>query len=267
MLRRCSKPLRVEAAAMIRRESWAIAASLMACLILAGFLAAPWLLAGARRDAATLCKVSGRLGHTLVLVDKSDPWSPVQAERLKQLVKRLAEALPADQMLSIYAFSDRFEPNFPPLLALCNPGRTVSEWIGNPRRDYQRWLAQFGRPLDEALSQLAQPGSGQHSPIAEAVGDVLSRPETRPETGTLALVLVSDMLQNSSGFSFYGSGGQQAPERLRRLLAQRWPDASRWSLSVHQVQGVYEPQRLEQVATVWHALLREMRLVFRWERL
>ena len=94
-----------------------------------------------RRSA---CK-SGRLGHTLVLVDKSDPWSPVQAERLKRLVKQIGEELPADRMLSIYVFNDVFEPNFPPLLSLCNPGRTVSELIGNPRRDY-RALGREVRP-------------------------------------------------------------------------------------------------------------------------
>ncbi len=36
-----------------------------------------------------------------------------------------------DRMISIYAFSDAFEPGFPPLLSLCNPGRTVSELVGN----------------------------------------------------------------------------------------------------------------------------------------
>lgn len=252
---------------MSRRETWAVVASLAACLVLAGFLIAPWLLAGARRDPHSLCRMNGRLGHTLVLVDKTDPWSPVQAERLKRLVKRQAEALPVDHMLSIYVFQDGFEPNFPPLLALCNPGRTVSEWIGNPRREYRRWMEQFSRPLDRALALLALPGQGQSSPIVEAVGDVLARPETAPEAGGLRLVLVSDMLQNASGVSLYGASALREPERLRRLITQRWRGGYGWSLEVHQVQGGYEQTRLEQAATLWQALLRDMRLTFRWDRL
>jgi hypothetical protein len=252
---------------MSRREYWAVAASLAACLLLAGFLSAPWLLAGAPRDPHSLCRPSGRLGHTLVLVDKSDPWSPVQADRLKLLVKQLAEALPRDHMLSIYVFRDVFEPNFPPLLALCNPGRTVSEWIGNPRRDYRRWLEQFGRPLDQALVLLAQPAQGQHSPIVEAVGDLLARRETTPESGGLRLVLVSDMLQNSAGFSFYGHATSREPGRLQRLISQRWRSGGGWSLEVRQVQGTYDQPRLEQAATLWQALLQDLRLAFTWDRL
>lgn len=251
---------------MARREAWAIAASLLACLALAGFLAAPRLLAEAPRDPKTLCRKSGRLGHTLILIDKSDPWSPVQAARLKRLVKQIGEDLPAERQLSIYVFNDVFEPNFPPLLSLCNPGRKVSDWIGNPRRDYRRWREQFGRPLDEALAALAQPGRGAHSPIVEAVADVTSRPENRPDAYGLSLVLVSDMIQNSAGSSLLGAAAKREPERLSRLIAKSWTGAG-WRLSVHQLQGVYEPQRLEQAAALWQAALRAAGREAGWQRL
>ncbi len=150
----------------------------------------------------------------------------MQAGRLKRLVKQLGETLPADRMLSIYVFNDVFEPGFPPLLSLCNPGRTASELIGNPRRDYLRWVEKFGRPLDEALSVLTQPAKGNLSPIVEAVGDVASRPETRVREGDKSLVLVSDMLQNSSQFTFFGSApGARDPERLKRLIGKVWQDS------------------------------------------
>lgn len=254
----------------MRAETWAIAASALAGLALAGFFAAPKLLAGPPREADTLCLRSGAVGHTLILVDKSDPWSPVQAERLKRLVKKTGEALPANQLLSVYVFSDAFEPNFPPLLALCNPGRTASEWIGNPRRDYVRWVERFGRPLDEALTVLAQPARGHLSPIAEAIGDVLARRENRPATGERSLILVSDMLQNSAQFSVFGnSAAARDGERLRRLVARTWQEAdgASWRLQVHQVQGVYDAQRLEQVGTLWQQAFRGLMIPFSWERL
>lgn len=254
----------------MKSESWAIVASILAGVALVGFFAAPSLLKGPPRDPDTLCLKTGAVGHTLVLVDKSDPWSEVQAARLKRLVKQLGENLPADRMLSIYVFNDVFEPGFPHLLSLCNPGRTASELIGNPRRDYLRWIERFGRPLDEALAALTQPAKGNLSPIVEAVGDVVSRPETRVREGDKSLLLVSDMLQNSSQFSFFGSApGARDPERLKRLVGKVWQDsdARSWQLQVHQVQGVYEPQRLEQASTLWQQALRGSGIPFVWERL
>lgn len=254
----------------MKSESWAIVASILAGVAVVGFFAAPSLLKGPPRDPETLCLKTGAIGHTLVLVDKSDPWSEVQAGRLKRLVKKIGEELPPDRMLSIYAFSDAFEPGFPPLLSLCNPGRTASELIGNPRREYVRWVEKFGKPLDDALSVLSQPAKGNLSPIVEAVGDVVSRPETRVSEGEKALVLVSDMLQNSSQFTVFGTNmAARDPERLKRLVGKVWQDsgAKSWQLQVHQVQGVYEPQRLEQASSLWQQTLRGLGIPFAWERL
>ncbi|MCA0418733.1 MAG: hypothetical protein LCH80_08425, partial [Proteobacteria bacterium] len=156
----------------MKTENWAIVASVLAGLGLVGFFAAPSLLRGPPRDQETLCPKTGPVGHTLILVDKSDPWSEVQAKRLKALVKQVGDELPTDRMLSIYVFNDVFEPGFPSLVSLCNPGKTASELIGNPRREYVKWVEKFGRPLDEALTVLTQPGKGNQSPIVEAIGDV-----------------------------------------------------------------------------------------------
>jgi hypothetical protein len=254
----------------MKTENWAILASVLAGLGLAGFFAAPSLLRGPPRDPQTLCPKTGPVGHTLILVDKSDPWSQVQAGRLKALVKQIGETLPTDRLLSIYVFNDVFEPGFPALVSLCNPGRTVSELIGNPRREYVRWVEKFGRPLDEALAALTQPGKGNQSPIVEAIGDVVSRRENRVPAGESALVIVSDMLQNSNQFSVFGNGaGARDPERLRRLIGKVWQDsgAGAWTLSVHQVQGLYEPARLEQAAALWKEAFRALAVTVSWDRL
>lgn len=254
----------------MKTENWAIVASVLAGLGLVGFFAAPSLLRGPPRDQETLCPKSGPVGHTLILVDKSDPWSEVQAGRLKTLVKQVGDELPADRMLSIYVFNDVFEPGFPALVSLCNPGKTASELIGNPRREYVKWVEKFGRPLDEALTVLTQPGKGNQSPIVEAIGDVVSRRENRVPSGDRKLLLVSDMLQNSGQFTVFGNAaGARDPERLRRLLGKTWQDsgAGAWELSVHQVQGVYDPARLEQTATLWKQAFQKLSISVSWDRL
>lgn len=254
----------------MKTENWAIVASVLAGLGLVGFFAAPSLLRGQPRDQETLCPKTGPVGHTLILVDKSDPWSEVQAKRLKALVKQVGDELPTDRMLSIYVFNDVFEPGFPSLVSLCNPGKTASELIGNPRREYVKWVEKFGRPLDEALTVLTQPGKGNQSPIVEAIGDVASRRENRVPTGDRKILLVSDMLQNSNQFTMFGNAaGARDPERLRRLLGKVWQDsgASGWELSVHQVQGVYDAARLEQAAVLWKGAFQKLAISVSWDRL
>lgn len=254
----------------MKTENLAIVASLLAGVALVGFFAAPSLLRGPPRDQETLCPKTGPVGHTLILVDKSDPWSEVQAGRLKKLVKQIGDELPAERMLSIYVFNDVFEPGFPALISLCNPGRTASELIGNPRREYVKWVEKFGRPLDEALTVLTQPAKGNQSPIVEAIGDVVSRRENRVPNGDRSLVLVSDMLQNSGQFTVFGNAaGARDPERLRRLLDKVWQDsgAKTWTLSIHQVQGVYDQNRLEQAAALWKQAFQKLNIAVSWDRL
>lgn len=254
----------------MKTENLAIVASLLAGVALVGFFAAPSLLRGPPRDQETLCPKAGPVGHTLILVDKSDPWSEVQAGRLKKLVKQIGDELPAERMLSIYVFNDVFEPGFPSLISLCNPGKTASELIGNPRREYVKWVEKFGRPLDDAMTVLTQPAKGNQSPIVEAIGDVVSRRENRFPTGDRSLVLVSDMLQNSSQFTVFGNAaGARDPERLRRLLDKVWQDsgAKTWALSIHQVQGVYDQNRLEQAAALWKQAFQKLNVTVSWDRL
>ena len=254
----------------MKTENLAIVASLLAGVALVGFFAAPSLLRGPPRDQETLCPKTGPVGHTLILVDKSDPWSEVQAGRLKKLVKQIGDELPAERMLSIYVFNVVFEPGFPALISLCNPGKTASELIGNPRREYVKWVEKFGRPLDDALTVLTQPAKGNQSPIVEAIGDVVSRRENRVPNGDRSLVLVSDMLQNSGQFTVFGNAaGARDPERLRRLLDKVWQDsgAKNWALNVHQVQGVYDPSRLEQAAALWKQAFQKLAITVNWDRL
>ena len=133
-----------------------------------------------------------------------------------------------------------------------------------------KWVEKFGRPLDEALTVLTQPAKGNQSPIVEAIGDVVSRRENRVPNGDRSLVIVSDMLQNSGQFTVFGNGaGARDAERLRRLLDKVWQDsgARSWALSVHQVQGVYEPTRLEQAAALWKQAFQKLNITASWDRL
>lgn len=102
------------------------------------------------------------------------------------------------------------------------------------------------------------------------MGDVMARRETRVPAGDKALVVVSDMLQNSAQFTVFGTNAAaREPERLRRLVEKTWKDSegAGWALSVHQVQGGHEPQRLEQAPTLWRDALRRLNIAFNWERL
>ncbi len=164
-----------------------------------------------------------------------------------------------------------FEPGFPSLISLCNPGKTASELIGNPRREYVKWVEKFGRPLDEAMTVLTQPAKGNQSPIVEAIGDVVSRrenrvPKRRPQDpaglGHAAEFRPVHRLRQRGRRTRSGAGYGACSARSGRIRAR-----GSWELSVHQVQGVYDAARLEQAATLWKQAFQKLNISVSWDRL
>ena len=52
-------------------------------------------------DSATLCPVSGPLGHQVLLVDRTDPFNPAQKAAFDNLTKDMVENLPVGYMFSV----------------------------------------------------------------------------------------------------------------------------------------------------------------------
>jgi hypothetical protein len=79
--------------------------------------------------------------------------------------------------------------------------------VSNPQQQRKIWLDDFKQPLMEALETAISAESADRSPIMESVQSVALTSLLTPHAKTLPrrLVLVSDLLQHTSEFSFYRS--------------------------------------------------------------
>jgi hypothetical protein len=99
-------------------------------------------------------------------------------------------------------FEARSSPSFRPVSDLCRPPSRGNELYENNRkitRDfYQRFLAPVTATLEESLTTEV----GERSPILESL-QLISRSQEVEDGGHKTLIVVSDMLQNTAGFSHY----------------------------------------------------------------
>ncbi len=157
-------------------------------------------------DRETLCPTDRDYAHTVVLIDKTDPFSATQQDYLRSRLKALRDRLAKYEKLSIFVLEDdggtgaaRF--------SLCNPGtgKDANELYQNPRLEAERFKTQFGAPLDSLLAELLVAQTKPHSAILEAIRDIAAQPDFHDPRQTRHLVIVSDLIQNVAEFSQYHS--------------------------------------------------------------
>ncbi len=94
-----------------------------------------------------------------------------------------------------------------PLATVCNPGngKGASEFNSNPRRLERRWKQQFSDSLEHQLTSLLKAPSANTSPILESIQNVSASVFDAPAFKQVPkqLIIVSDMVQNTPGFSQY----------------------------------------------------------------
>lgn len=158
-------------------------------------------------DRATLCPAEGPLGHTILLVDKTDPLNFTQRQAFAVAMKDLvANKVPEGHLLSIFVLGERFEQSAQPLIELCNPGSDVgkSELSSNLKRLRQQYEERFVKPLDEVAKALVADEPAKASPIFEMLQLVgINGFRKHAVQGPKRLVIVSDMLHNTPQFSMY----------------------------------------------------------------
>lgn len=171
-------------------------------------------------DQATLCPKQGPVAIHAVLIDRSDPITPLQQTRVRQRMEEIVAAAPIGGRVAIYlAESDGIEA-LPPLLTLCNPGSEANPLYQNPRRWRERYELEFRQRIDTVLDRLILPSTRQTSPIAESLKalciDAFGR---APERVPLKLTIISDMIQHSPVASHYRDRDYRALVRSPRLQA------------------------------------------------
>ena len=163
-------------------------------------------------DEVTLCPAQPSDIVTLV-VDMTDPLNVAQRQDFKNQLTALRNSIPRYGQLAVFKVDAVGENLIQPVIVRCNPGTAadVSEATGNPKATQKLHDQQFVEPLDRAFTEIMQATAAGQSPIFESVQSVALTELNSPnaKTAKRKIILVSDLLQNTSDISFYRS----IPER------------------------------------------------------
>jgi len=179
------------------------------CLALAyGF----YFFVGARKsyvelDPQTYCPKNGPASVTALLIDTTDQLNLVQRTDLINEIEKLIQNIPRYGALDIFAVRPTEKQPTEPVFQRCNPGHAdeISGWTSNPTMVERDWREGFRKPLDQLFEQMLAPGEANQSPILESIQWLAVNTLGTPTASGLprSLIVVSDLLQHTSGLSHY----------------------------------------------------------------
>lgn len=146
--------------------------------------------------------------YAVLLVDVTDPMTLAQRQDLMNKLEELKGSVPRYGKLVVVKVDTTAEALLAPVITRCNPGtgKEVTGLTGNPKGMQKRYEEQFEAPLYDAFRSLTNASGSEVSPILQSIQSVaLTELRTtnaldRPRR----LIVVSDLLQNTPGLSFYG---------------------------------------------------------------
>jgi hypothetical protein len=162
---------------------------------------------GAGLDAASMCPLGGPTGHTVLLVDKTDPLTFTQNEAFQRLLRELiTKRTPQGTLLSVFVLGDDFKAGAKPLIELCNPGdgAQANALTANPKQLRRQYEERFLTPLLQESAALVASTPARSSPILEMLQLVgINGFQAHEAKGPRRLVVMSDMLHNTPQFTMY----------------------------------------------------------------
>jgi hypothetical protein len=184
-------------------------------IVLAGLGGVFWFVQGraaqlAALDPETLCPKSGPTSQFAVLIDRTDALTEIQGEALRRQITAWAAAIPKHGSFKVYEVGHSGTAAggalLQPVVAVCNPGdgSDQSAIDSNPKIWRARYEEKFQTPISAMLERMRLDAEAKTSPILEGVQAIAVK-DFGPDApqGPKTLMIVSDLLQNQSGFSLY----------------------------------------------------------------
>jgi hypothetical protein len=173
-----------------------------------------------RFDPETLCPAEGARAVTLILIDKTDPLTAVEQDRIRSFTAAARDTAQRGERITIKLLRQKDGANetvLDTVADLCNPGADANPLLENPKRVAARYRNAFLEPIEAALAGVKDVGSAPASPIAEALHTSVEGAAGR-DGRRLTLILISDMMEHTAKASAYS--GTLNEGALRRLIPQ-----------------------------------------------
>lgn len=158
-------------------------------------------------DVATNCPVSGPTAIHAILIDRSDPISPSQAQQVRQIVDRYVKSAKVGERFDLYEAKGDAVNVLTAIASVCNPGRgdQANELYQNPQMIQRQFEDRFLKVLRSSLDGLLTATTLDSSPIMESIRAAAITSFGGVDGGSipLELTVVSDFVQNTPANSHF----------------------------------------------------------------
>lgn len=160
-------------------------------------------------DPNTFCPVNGATSITAILIDETDPLSPIQQASLKKELLKIKNQIPTHGKIEVYLIGNTQEQVLSPILSFCNPGKgtDANKFYQNPKLIKKKWNENFNKPIDKVLSSLSNSKIQDQSPIMESIQSIAitAFKNIGSKNAQYRLIIASDMLQYTPEFNLYNN--------------------------------------------------------------
>ncbi len=152
-----------------------------------------------------LCPADGPTAGTVIILDMTDSVGRGQNALIRQKILSVIKQSETGTLFAVGLVRTEEEERGARFV-ICKPrsGLDANEFYENPRMIKELYEAEFRIPLDMELEAMLSSGVADSSPIMESLQATLSDASGFADASyPRRLILVSDLLQHSSVFSFY----------------------------------------------------------------
>ena len=145
---------------------------------------------------------------TTVLIDLTDPVTPVQGAAIKNILLKVRDTVPKFGRLEVYPLESVATKTIDPLFAACSPGTGAdvdSRFYGNPDLANKRYNERFSTKLDEVIKGLKKLPPQNNSPIFEGLQSVAVTSLGTPQAALAKkrVIIISDFIHHTQQHSMY----------------------------------------------------------------
>ncbi len=179
------------------RKGWLMIGAV--AVALAAVFAAKLALDGRPKAGQDNC-VGHVSANTVIVLDQSEATSgQTVAEITARAMAHIRDHTKVNERVTVFTVSELSKSSLKPVISLCKPPEDGSVAIENVAMIKKHFHDNFEVPIAAALN--VAPGNSRESPIAQAITDISLSQYLRGESN--ALLVFSDMLENTSAFSLY----------------------------------------------------------------
>jgi len=91
-------------------------------------------------DAATMCPMAGPSAVHAVLIDRSDPISALQTQRLQQILQGIIDGAVVNERVDLYILSPDGLQRATPVVSLCRPPSEGNFLVENPEHIHAAYV-------------------------------------------------------------------------------------------------------------------------------